>query len=237
MSSKNIYEKLAAIRDRVSSIPKNGYNSYSNYKYVDKDTLYDYFRQYFAEHNLLVLTSEDSYERTERKNAKGEVLNVSSVRQKHTIINIDNTDERIELFSRGVGEDKTDKDAYQADTGAMKYFLIDNFFVSGGDSFPGDVEHNINEKTKQGNSKNTVQYGLKDIPSKPPEKKEVYPKQRIQNAKKYLEKSTGSDETFYAVLNSLGITKESEIKDSDLEKVVDALLSKTQEIIDTKEGK
>ena len=138
---KTIYEKLLAIRSKVGTIPKSGFNSYAKYKYVTKDTLYDYFRAYFEEEKLLVLTSTEIVEHKVGQTAKGESTNRTMVQQKHVIINAENPDEKIEVFSVGTGEDKGDKDIYQADTGAMKYFLIDNFFVSGGDSFPGDVEY------------------------------------------------------------------------------------------------
>jgi hypothetical protein len=153
-STKNIYEKLAAVRDKVGSIEKNGLNKFANYRYVDKDTLYDYFRAYFAAERLFVFSSTESAIRAESKNAKGEKINTSIVRKKHTIVDLDNPESsKVEVFSEGVGEDKTDKDIYQADTGAMKYFLIDNFFVSGGDSFPGDVEHDANNKNNGSNGK------------------------------------------------------------------------------------
>ena len=128
------------------TLSKNGFNKFSQYKYVDKDTLYDYFRVYFAEERLFVLASTESTTRGQRPNKNNETMNTSLVHKKLTIVNLDNPEEKIEVYSDGVGEDKTDKDIYQGDTGAMKYFLIDNFLVSGGDSFPGDVEHDSNEK-------------------------------------------------------------------------------------------
>ena len=78
----------------------------------------------------------------------------------------------------------------------------------------------------------------KTIPEKVEEpKKEITPQDRIANAKKYLERETKSDDTFYSVLESLGIKTESEIKDDEFDKVINALLSKTQELIDAKECK
>ena len=147
--TKNIYEKLAAIRKKVGDIPKNGYNSFSKYNYVPKDTLYDYFRNYFEIERLFVIASTESTNRGQRIGKNGETMNMSLVHKKFTIVNLDNPEEKIEVFADGVGEDKTDKDTYQADTGAMKYFLIDNFLVSGGDSFPGDIEHDSNEQKVQ----------------------------------------------------------------------------------------
>jgi hypothetical protein len=144
---KTIYEKMLAVRAKVGNIPKSGFNNFSKYKYVTKDTLYDYFRAYFEEEKLLVLTSTEIIEHKIGQTAKGESTNRTMVQQKHIIINAEKSEEKIEVFSVGTGEDKGDKDIYQADTGAMKYFLIDNFFVSGGDSFPGDVEHDKKSET------------------------------------------------------------------------------------------
>jgi hypothetical protein len=141
----NIYQKIDKVRSRVGTIPKDGYNSYSGYKYVSKDALYDYFRQFLTDVGLVILPVENEITRTGRENKKGETVNVSIVEKKLQIVNVENPDEKITIATAGIGEDKTDKDGYQADTGAMKYFFINTFLVSGGDSFPGDVEHNGND--------------------------------------------------------------------------------------------
>ncbi|MFW6120731.1 MAG: ERF family protein [Petrotogales bacterium] len=164
--NKNIYQKLLNIQKKVKNIPKNGYNSYSRYYYVDKDTLYDYMRSYFQEENLFVLTTDENHERQtiERKDdkRKTEFINSTIITQKHIVVNINNPDEKVEFYSKGLGVDKTDKDLYQASTGAMKYFLINNFFISGGDSFPADVEHDSNERQTNNNSQSENEEKKKD---------------------------------------------------------------------------
>jgi hypothetical protein len=223
MNQLNIYQKIKAVRERVKEIPKNGFNKFANYKYVDKDTLYDYLRAYFNEVGLALISSTESVQREQRKNNKGELFNASIVTKKHTIVNIDNPDEKIEVLSAGVGEDKTDKDIYQADTGAMKYFLIDNFFISGGDSFPGDVEHDRKE-SKQAEQKGTTTVVTLE------EQARITFRKNCSFAQKELATLTGNDEMFWQIIGMAGYSSVDEIPAADYQKIKDSLKAKMTEL-------
>ena len=197
----NIYEKILAVVDKVGKIPKNGYNSFSKYHYVDKDTLYDYMRKYLSEQKLVVLADVEVVRRDTVTTDKGD-KNKTIVNSSFTIINAEKPDEKVVVKMPGLGEDKTDKDLYQALTGAMKYFFINNFLISGGDSYPGDVEHVANQNGKNGT---TVEDGFLD---------------KTLKAKKWLFQHTKSDETFLKILQAFDATEERQIVDKNTQDAV-----------------
>jgi len=227
LQNLNIYQKIKVVRERVKEIPKNGFNKFANYKYVDKDTLYDYLRVYFNEVGLAVISSTESVKRERQTSNKGEMFNTTIITKKHTIVNIDNPEEKIEVMSTGVGEDKTDKDIYQADTGAMKYFLIDNFFISGGDSFPGDVEHDSKDKHQKAQPEPTK--GTTTIVTKEDQARMVFLK-NCSYARKELATITGNDNAYLHIIGDKGFTSAEEIPANLYNEIRDALKAKMNEL-------
>ena len=180
-------------------------------------------RVYFNEVGLAVISSTESVKRERQTSNKGEAFNVTIVTKKHTIVNIDNPEEKIEVMSAGVGEDKTDKDIYQADTGAMKYFLIDNFFISGGDSFPGDIEHDLKDKKAQSEK------GTTTIVTKEDQARIVF-LENCSYARKELATITGNDNAYLHIIGDKGFTSAEEIPANLYNEIRDVLKAKMNEL-------
>lgn len=123
---KNIYEKLFNIMIGLKGVEKTGQNTHSNYAYVEANVLIPKLRELLIEERVLLLTSSDKADHAfhPEKGSKFTTVHVH-----YTIVNVDNPEEQIVLPFLGEGYDSTDKGIYKGFTGALKYFIMDNFLV------------------------------------------------------------------------------------------------------------
>lgn len=131
-----LVSKLAEVMREVSKIPKNGKNTFHNYKYVMESDLVEAVRDKLAERHIFITSSTKGIETVElSKPTKGGEI----VTQKIGILRVEYTfhdgESGEKLTMEGAGEIDQDggKGLYKALTGAMKYFLMKQFLVATGD--------------------------------------------------------------------------------------------------------
>ena len=121
----NIYQRQVQAMLAVSSIPKNGYNSFGKYKYATDADVLDTMRLLLAKHGIGWVVSMTGHEWNEAKNRTIATLEIS-------LVNVDNPKDCITVSWFGEANDKTDKGVVKAITSGVKYFLLKSFLASAG---------------------------------------------------------------------------------------------------------
>lgn len=122
---------IAQVIAQVNRVPKNGDNTFDRYMYATESDLLDAVRAPLAAAGVAVFTSsevvhEETYE-TKRKDLWRRLRVRLVVRMVHK------SGQWIETVHVGEGEDRGDKAAYKAITGATKYWVMKTFLISTGD--------------------------------------------------------------------------------------------------------
>lgn len=137
---RSLVRKLAEVMAVVHRVPKNGYNSFQNYKYVMEADLSDAVRKELADRGVMVIPELVSHTRNEE-------TFVDTVVMKFTFHDA-NTDETLSVTMPGTGHDKMDKACFKAITGATKYFLMKTFLIPTGDDPEADTRTDKEADTK-----------------------------------------------------------------------------------------
>jgi hypothetical protein len=125
-----LYARLARVTAGVKRIPKNGHNTYHNYRYAYESDITDGLRDLLLEHGIAFLPPElIDYEIIPKTSKIGDV---ARIKMRFTLADIE-TGEMIETVLIGEGQDGGDKAFYKAYTGAVKYFLCKTFLIATGD--------------------------------------------------------------------------------------------------------
>lgn len=126
--AKTIFSKIAKVMEKVSKVPKNGYNSFHKYNYATESDLTESIRPILLESGLAFFSSVLEQERD------GEF---TKVKMEFTLADVD-TGEVLKSIYWGEGQDKGDKGLYKGYTGATKYFLMKTFLIPTGDDPEAD---------------------------------------------------------------------------------------------------
>ena len=118
---KNIYQTILNIRGKVSSVLKKGTNEYHKYNYATINDVLHEVRDYCNEEGLLIYPSGISDLLPSKEGQ------VESFTMSYTLATEDGS--KIDVTVRCSGEDKGDKKAYKANTGALKYLFIQLFLM------------------------------------------------------------------------------------------------------------
>lgn len=129
MSEKNIYQRMSIITKEAKSIPKNGYNAFNKYKYVQAVDVINSMQNLLTAHGVALTISETELEKWTEQTAKGGLNHFSQIKCEATFINIDKPSEKITVNYYTVGADTLDKDIYKAKTGGLKYLLTQQFLI------------------------------------------------------------------------------------------------------------
>ena len=121
----NIYQRKAKAMLALSSIPKNGYNSYAKYHYATDADVLDTMRVLLATHGIGWDVSTKSHSWNADKNRTIVELEIS-------LVNIDDPSDCVTVTWYGEANDKTDKGTVKAQTSGVKYFLLKSFLASAG---------------------------------------------------------------------------------------------------------
>lgn len=123
MSEVGLYQKLLNVMDQVERIPKNGWNAFHQYHYVQEADLAEAMRRLLTKQGVLVLPT------VEEATKAGDF---AQVRMRFRFVDTE-TGQILESVFVGEGQDKTDKAFYKAYTGALKYVLMKTFLIPTGD--------------------------------------------------------------------------------------------------------
>lgn len=113
----SIYEKILAVQREVDKIPKSGYNTFNKYAYATEADVLK-VRELMNKHGLIAFPSTVAYETLNRGDAIQIIQHIE-----YTVVDVE-TAEQVHCKVLGQGEDKGDKGAYKAATGANKYFYL-----------------------------------------------------------------------------------------------------------------
>jgi hypothetical protein len=113
----SIYKKILEVQKAVDAIPKSGYNNFNKYAYAtEADVLR--VKELMNTHGLIAFPSTESFETYNRGDSFGIIQHIE-----YTVVDVE-SNESIKVKVLGQGEDKGDKGAYKASTGANKYFYL-----------------------------------------------------------------------------------------------------------------
>lgn len=127
---KNLVIKLSEILGEVDRVPKRGRNEFHKYDYVMESDLVEAVRQKLAERHVFLLSSVEELRREDT---------LTEAKIRFTFLDGD-SGESLSFYYFGQGDDKGDKGAYKAYTGALKYAIMKNFLVPTGDDPEADTE-------------------------------------------------------------------------------------------------
>lgn len=122
----SIWTKILAVQMAVKAVKKNGKNTFHKYDYAtEQDVLA--VKELMNQNGLVAFPTMLGYE-IHQYGDKVQILQ----QIKYTVVDTE-TGETAESIVLGAGEDKGDKGAYKAATGANKYFYLKFFGVPTGD--------------------------------------------------------------------------------------------------------
>ncbi|MGB9791326.1 MAG: ERF family protein [Thermacetogeniaceae bacterium] len=127
---KSLACKLAQVMSEVQSVPKKGYNDFHKYNYVMEADLLEAIRDKLAQKKVFIFSSVDELIQEGT---------LTTVKMTFTFVDGE-SGEQFSVTYYGTGDDKGDKGAYKAYTGALKYFLMKTFLVPTGDDPEADTE-------------------------------------------------------------------------------------------------
>lgn len=131
-----IHKKLLNIMSKIERVPKNGFNAFHKYKFVQDTDLTEYVRNFLVEEGVAVMPSIES--QTVMPQGDNYLTLVDG-----SITFVDTEDgSSVVVKCQGQGQDKGDKGVYKAMTGFMKYGMMKVFMVPTGD----DPEHDEEPK-------------------------------------------------------------------------------------------
>lgn len=129
---QTVYQKVLNVMASVDSVAKNGRNTFQKYDYVTEADILAAIRGSLIDNKLLILPSVKEV----RHDTRGESAFITLLME-FTVVDAETGESFVSPFV-GTGEDKGDKGAYKALTGAMKYFLLKTFLIPTGDDPEND---------------------------------------------------------------------------------------------------
>jgi hypothetical protein len=168
----SLYKKIAKVMSEVHRVPKNGYNSFHKYHYATESDLNEHIRPIMADAGLAFFSTVLEEKRIEFTNNKNERDYLTQVWMLFTLADCDTGARLISRF-KGEGQDRGDKGAYKAYTGATKYFLMKTFLIPTGDDPEADTstdERNAGRGNQGQGNLNFKKYEGPQPENKPQEK-------------------------------------------------------------------
>lgn len=122
-----IHELMPEVLKDVNNVPKNGTNSFHKYKYVMEADMTEAVKKSMTKHGLFMTVAYKHVETREVQRKQGPST-LTVVELEAAIYAPDGS--CVTGGGVGTGEDRGDKGAYKAMTGALKYFLYKTFMVA-----------------------------------------------------------------------------------------------------------
>lgn len=125
---KNILLKLAAIRNDIEPLAKDGRNEKQNYGFLSDKQITQVVGELLQKHNVLVTHSDSITTETQYQTANGSTMFLITIKLDYAFNDVD-TGEKVEGSVVGQGADTGDKGVYKAITGAFKYLYVKTFNI------------------------------------------------------------------------------------------------------------
>lgn len=127
----SLYGKLHSIMARVNRIRKDKKNQQGGYEYASEQAIKETLHPLFVEHKLLFIpAAQELIEITPPR--EGNKMAMTTIRCTYRVVDAETAAE-VTLQIVSSGSDSTDKGAFKANTGALKYALTTLFIIPTGD--------------------------------------------------------------------------------------------------------
>ena len=128
--SMTLASKLAAIGKEIGAVDKSGKNTQQNYNYIEYGVVAGRIRELFDKYHIVIVPSVENVNQDEVTNKFGGKGYHYLLEMSFTIVNGDDTEDK--MISKWIGEatDYGDKGINKAETAGTKYFLMRLFNVS-----------------------------------------------------------------------------------------------------------
>lgn len=137
-SNANIAKKLVGIMQECSFVPKNGTNSYHNYKYATAEDVLSAVNKSLAKYSIACIVIPTLESNIDVLNQKGNIEHLATVSVHIQLIDSE-SGESVDLFGMGSGQDAGDKAVMKAQTAAIKYAFMLSLCIATGDDPEGDA--------------------------------------------------------------------------------------------------
>lgn len=145
---KTLAEKLRQVMLVAGSVEKRGYNSHQNYRYVMESDVSDAVRNAFVEQGVIWIPSIETMEHNPIEvSQRGEkrTAYMARILMRVTLLNSEDTSDKLELLTAGIGLDSGDKALNKAITAAQKYALM-KLFLMGTDDDSENPKHDASSE-------------------------------------------------------------------------------------------
>ncbi len=149
MADLNIYQRLSKISEEAENIPKNGYNKFSNYKYIMAIDVIGHIKKLMIKHGVYLSVDEVDVKREHHgKNFH------STIKCEGVFFNIDDPSDVHNVSYCSVSADTLDKDIFKAKTNGLKYLLTQQFMLVSDDFI--DTENDSKQSGKVHSKSNEI---------------------------------------------------------------------------------
>ncbi len=136
--NSNIAKKLVNVMQECSFVPKNGTNSYHNYKYVTAEDVLSAVNKSLAKYGIACIVIPTLESNIDVVNQKGNIEHLATVSAHIQLIDSE-SGEYVELYGMGSGQDAGDKAIMKAQTAAIKYAFMLSLCIATGDDPEADA--------------------------------------------------------------------------------------------------
>ena len=149
--NSSIAKKLVKVMQECSFVPKNGTNSYHNYKYATAEDVLSAVNKSLAKYGIACIVIPTLESNIDVVNQKGNIEHLATVSAHIQLIDSE-SGESVDLFGMGSGQDAADKAVMKAQTAAIKYAFMLSLCIATGDDPEADAamdERNYGEAQYQ----------------------------------------------------------------------------------------
>ena len=149
--NSSIAKKLVKVMQECSFVPKNGTNSYHNYKYATAEDVLSAVNKSLANYGIACIVIPTLESNIDVVNQKGNIEHLATVSVHIQLIDSE-SGESVDLFGMGSGQDAADKAIMKAQTAAIKYAFMLSLCIATGDDPEADAgtdERNYGEPQGQ----------------------------------------------------------------------------------------
>ena len=136
--NSSIAKKLVKVMQECSFVPKNGTNSYHNYKYATAEDVLSAVNKSLAKYGIACIVIPTLESNIDVVNQKGNIEHLATVSVHIQLIDSE-SGESVDLFGMGSGQDAADKAVMKAQTAAIKYAFMLSLCIATGDDPEADA--------------------------------------------------------------------------------------------------
>ena len=137
-SNAKIAEKLVKVMQECSFVPKNGTNTFHNYKYATAEDVLSAVNKSLARYGIACIAIPTIESNIDVLNKSGNIEHLATVSMHIQLIDSESA-ETVDLYGVGSGQDAGDKAVMKAQTAAIKYAFMLSFCIATGDDPEADA--------------------------------------------------------------------------------------------------